>query len=121
MTAADPEQINGRSGLMPFDSYETRSDESLLQLGRQRHVGGEDPRRLRIVEASAAVLFIAVAVALAVFGSSARSLSAAALVVSVVAYLAAQHVRYPSGARGPLLRSSCSCRCCSCFPRRWCP
>ena len=97
MTAADPEQINGRSGLMPFDSYETRSDESLLQLGRQRHVDGEDPRRLRIVEASAAAVFIAVAVALAVFGSSARSLSVAALAVSVVAYLAAQHVRYPVG------------------------
>ena len=97
MTAADPEQINGRSGLMPFDSYETRSDESLLQLGRQRHVDGEDPRRLRIVEASAAAVFIAAAVALAVFGSSARSLSVAALVVSVVAYLAAQHVRYPVG------------------------
>ena len=88
LTAADPEQLNGRSGLMPFDSYETRSDESLLQLGRQRHVDGDDPRRLRIVEASAAAVFIAVAVALAVFGSSARSLSVAALVVSVVAYLA---------------------------------
>jgi HD-GYP domain-containing protein (c-di-GMP phosphodiesterase class II) len=68
-----------------------------LQLGRQRHVDGEDPRRLRVVEASAAAVFIAVAVALAVFGSSARSLSVAALVVSVVAYLAAQHVRYPVG------------------------
>ena len=97
MMAADPEQSNGRAGLMLFDSYETRSDESLLQLGRQRHVDGEDPRRLRIVEASAAAVFIAAAVALAVFGSSARSLSVAALVVSVVAYLAAQHVRYPVG------------------------
>src|SRR5918993_1768199 len=97
MMAADPGQINGRSGLMLFDSYETRADESLLQLGRQRHADGEDSRRLRIAEASAAAVFIAVAVALAVFGSSARSLSAAALVVSVVAYLAAQHVRYPVG------------------------
>ena len=97
MMAADPGQINGRSGLMLFDSYETRADESLLQLGRQRHLDGEDPRRLRITEASAAAVFIAVAVALAVFGSSARSLSVAALVVSVVAYLAAEHVRYPVG------------------------
>ena len=82
---------------MLFDAYETRADESLLQLGRQRYLDSGDPRRLLITEASAAAAFIAVAVALVVFGPSARSLSVSAVVVSVVAYLAAEHVRYPVG------------------------
>src|SRR3954453_2338072 len=83
--------------LMRFDSYETRADESLLQLGRQRYLDSGDSRRLLITEASAAIAFIAAAVALAVFGSSARSFSVTALVVTVVAYLAAERVRYPVG------------------------
>jgi HD-GYP domain-containing protein (c-di-GMP phosphodiesterase class II) len=82
---------------MLFDSYETRADEGLLQLGRQRYVDRDQPRRLLITEASAAALFIAVAVALMVFGSSARSLSVAALAVTVVAYIVAGQVRYPVG------------------------
>jgi HD-GYP domain-containing protein (c-di-GMP phosphodiesterase class II) len=82
---------------MLFDSYETRADESLLQLGQQRHLASDDPRRLRITETSAAAVFIALGVALAVFGASDRSLSISALVVSVVAYLVAEHVRYPVG------------------------
>src|ERR671910_3334006 len=100
MMAADPGQINGRSGLMLFDSYETRADESLLQLGRQRHLDGEDPRRLRITEASAAAVFIAVAVALAVFGSSARSLSVAALSLSVVGVFSGGNLRVSPRYRG---------------------
>src|SRR3954453_5344379 len=83
--------------LMRYDSYETRADESLLQLGRQRHLDSGDSRRLLITEASAATAFIAAAAALVVFGSSARSLSVTALVVTVVAYLAAEQVRYPVG------------------------
>jgi HD-GYP domain-containing protein (c-di-GMP phosphodiesterase class II) len=82
---------------MLFDSYETRADESLLELGRQRYVETGDPRRLLITEAVAATAFIAAAVALAVFGSSVRTASISALVVSVVAYIAAGQVRYPVG------------------------
>jgi HD-GYP domain-containing protein (c-di-GMP phosphodiesterase class II) len=82
---------------MLFDSYETRADESLLQQGRQRYLDTDDPRRLLFTEASAAAAFVAVAVALAVFGSSAHSLSGAALAVTVVAYIAAGQVRYPVG------------------------
>ena len=82
---------------MLFDSYETRADESLLQLGRQRYPDDGDPRRLLTTEAVAAAAFVAAAVALAVFGSSPRSLSVPALAVSVVAYVAAGQVRYPVG------------------------
>ena len=82
---------------MRFDSYETLATENLLQLGRQRYLDSGDPRRLLITEASAAAAFIAAAAALAVFGSSARSVSVSALVVTVVTYLAAEQVRYPVG------------------------
>ena len=82
---------------MLFDSYETRADESLLQQGRQRYLDSGDPRRLLIAEAAAAAAFLAAVAALVVFGSSTRSFSIPALAVSVVAYLAAQHVRYPVG------------------------
>jgi len=82
---------------MRFDSYETRADESLLQLGRRRYLDSGDSRRLLITEASAAIAFIAAGVGLAVFGSSDRSVSVSALVVTVVAYLAAERVRYPVG------------------------
>ena len=82
---------------MRFDSYETRATENLLQLGRQRYLDSGDPRRLLITEASAAAAFIAAAAALAVFGSSTRSVSVSALVVTVVTYLAAEQVRYPVG------------------------
>ena len=97
MTAAGKTHSTAVPALMLFDSYETRADESLLQLGRERHLDSGDPRRLLITEASAAAAFIAAAIALVVFGSSARSVSVSALVVSMVAYLAAQQVRYPVG------------------------
>lgn len=82
---------------MLFDSYETRADERLLELGQQRHMDGGDSRRLLVTEASAAAAFTAVAGALVVFGTSVRDLSLSALAVTVVAYLVAQQVRYPVG------------------------
>src|SRR5918911_1311207 len=82
---------------MLFDSYETRADQGLLELGRQRYAEDDQPRRLLITEASAAALFIAVAVSLVAFGSSDRSVSVSALAVTVVAYVAAEQVRYPVG------------------------
>src|SRR5262245_49369906 len=90
-----------RSGIEPsvlkIDTYETAADESLLQLGRERHLGGEYPRRLLITEAVAATAFVVAAGALAVLGSSARSLSLPILAATVIAYLAAAQVRYPVG------------------------
>jgi HD-GYP domain-containing protein (c-di-GMP phosphodiesterase class II) len=85
------------SSLMRLDSYDRPAAEALLQLGRQRHVGGGDGRRLLITEAVAASTFIVAAAALAAFGSSARSFSIPAIVVTVVAYVAAAQVRFPVG------------------------
>src|SRR5689334_9907978 len=82
---------------MQLDSYETPSSESLLQLGRERHVDGGDAPRLLVTEAIAASVFVVSAGALAVFAPSPRSLSLQNLVLTVVAYLAASQVRYPVG------------------------
>ena len=85
------------SALMQFDSYETPGTETQLQLGRQRHVlPGRDPRLL-VTEAVAAAAFLVAAVALAVFGSSARSFSIWPLAATVFAYLAAGRVRFQVG------------------------
>ena len=82
---------------MQFDSYETPDTETLLQLGRERHVpSGRDPRLL-VTEAAAAAAFLAGAVALAVFGSSVRSFSMVPLAVAVPMYLAAGRVRFQVG------------------------
>lgn len=85
------------SSLMRIDSYDTPTAEGLLKLGRQRHLDGGDARRLLFTEAAAASAFIVPAVALAVWGDSARSFSIPALAVTVVAYLAAARVRFPVG------------------------
>ncbi|MGA2924892.1 MAG: HD-GYP domain-containing protein, partial [Solirubrobacteraceae bacterium] len=69
--------------------------ETLLNWGRRRHRAWG--RRLVSTEAIGAGLFIAGAVALAALGSAPRSLSASRLVVVVVAYLAAQQVRFTVG------------------------
>jgi HD-GYP domain-containing protein (c-di-GMP phosphodiesterase class II) len=85
------------SAITEIDAYETLATESLLQLGRERHLDGGRDRRLLNTEATAAAAFAVAAVALAVLGSSVRSLSLWTLVVTVVAYLAAAQVRYPVG------------------------
>jgi HD-GYP domain-containing protein (c-di-GMP phosphodiesterase class II) len=85
------------SSLMQFDSYDTPGTETLLQLGRQRHLDGKHDRRLLVTEAVAAAAFVLAAGALAAFGHSARSLSITAVAATVVAYLAAAQVRYPVG------------------------
>ena len=82
---------------MQLDTYGTPGTETLLQLGRERHVRrGKDPRLL-VTEATAAAAFLLTAVALAVFGSSARSFSILPLAVTVPAYLAAGRVRFQVG------------------------
>lgn len=83
--------------MMHLDSYETPASEHLLQVGRDRHVYAADAQRLLRTEAGAAAAFVLGAGALAVLGSSPRSLSLSALAVTVVAYLAAAQVRYPVG------------------------
>src|SRR5437764_4231103 len=100
--AADPPgqaqmRSNAGSALMQFDSYATPGTETLLQLGRQRHVLRSTDPRLLVTEASAAAAFLLTAVALAVFGSSARSFSILPLAVTVSAYLVAGRVRFQVG------------------------
>src|SRR5690242_670799 len=85
------------SSIRQFDSYTTPGAEALLQLGLRRHVDGPDERRLLVTEAIAAALFVAAAGALAGFGSSPRTFSVLAVVVTIIAYLAAAQVRYPVG------------------------
>jgi len=88
---------SGRDSMMQIDSYETPAAESLLQLGRERHLGGGDSRRLLLTEAFAAAAFVVAAGGLAVLGSAARSFSLSTMAVTVIAYLAAAQVRYPVG------------------------
>ncbi|MGN6167999.1 MAG: HD-GYP domain-containing protein [Solirubrobacteraceae bacterium] len=80
-----------------MDSYATPGAEALLQLGLRRHLDGPDERGLLVTESVAAAAFVLGAGALAWFGSSPRSFSVLAVVVTVVAYLAAAQVRYPVG------------------------
>jgi HD-GYP domain-containing protein (c-di-GMP phosphodiesterase class II) len=82
---------------MQFDSYETPGTETLLEVGRQRHVLDGADRRLLVTEASAAAVFLLAAVALAVFGSSTRSFSIWPLAAMVISYLAADRVRFQVG------------------------
>ena len=83
--------------MLQIDTYDTPAAEGLLQLGRERHLGGGATRRLLITEAAAAAAFVVVAGGLAVLGSAARSLSLSTLVLMVIAYLVAAQVRYPVG------------------------
>jgi len=83
--------------MLQIDTYETPAAEGLLQLGRERHLGGGATRRLLITEAAAAAAFVVVAGGLALLGSAARSLSLSTLVLTVIAYLVAAQVRYPVG------------------------
>lgn len=80
-----------------IDSYESASAESLLRLGRERHSETGRARRLLTTEAVTAAIFVIGAIALAVFGHSARSLSLWALAVTVVSYIIAGRVQYPVG------------------------
>jgi HD-GYP domain-containing protein (c-di-GMP phosphodiesterase class II) len=82
---------------MQFDSYETPKTETLLQLGRQRHVFHGGDARLLVTEASAAGAFLLIALALALFGSSARSFSIWPLAATVLTYLAADRVTFQVG------------------------
>jgi HD-GYP domain-containing protein (c-di-GMP phosphodiesterase class II) len=93
---ADIRSVAG-SALRQFDSYETPASEALLQLGRRRHEDDGGARRLLYTEAGAAPAFLLGAVALAVFGSPARSFSIWPLAALVLAYLAAGRVRFQVG------------------------
>src|SRR5437868_13393324 len=98
MTPEDPHRRSkAGSALTQFDSYDTPSAETLLQLGRQRHVLRDKDPRLLITEASAAAAFLLAAVALAVFGASVRSFSLWPLAATVFAYLVAGRVRFQVG------------------------
>ncbi len=77
-----------------FDSYESPAAEALLLSRRLR--SGDGGRRLLITEAVAAALYLTCAALLAVLAPSPRPFSVASVTV-VVAYLAAQRVRFPVG------------------------
>lgn len=85
------------SALTQFDSYETPATEILLQIEQERHDLHRGDPRLFVTEASAAAVFLVAAAALAVFGSSPRSLSIWPLAATVFAYLVAQRVRFQVG------------------------
>ncbi len=85
------------SSLMQIDSYEVPATESLLLLGRERHLDHGDDRRLLLTEAAAAAAFVVAAGTLALLGSSARSFSLTAIAVTVIPYVLAAQVRYPVG------------------------
>jgi len=82
---------------MGIDSYETPESESLLIACRHRHVSHKCDRRLLITESAGAVGFLAVAVPLATLANWTRPLSPAALLATVVLYLAAARVVFPVG------------------------
>ncbi len=85
------------SSLMQIDSYDVPATESLLLLGRERHLDDGDNRRLLVTEAVVAAVFVVAAAALALLASSARSFSLTAVVVTVIPYVVAAQVRYPVG------------------------
>ena len=85
------------SALTQFDSYGTPGSETLLTLGRQRHVLQPTEARLFVTEACAAATFLLGAVALAVLGTSVRSFSIWPLAATVFAYLVADKVRFQVG------------------------
>lgn len=85
------------SSLMQIDSYDVPATESLLLLGRERHLDDGNDRRLLITEAVSAAAFVVAAAALALLASSARSFSLTAVAVTAVPYVVAAQVRYPVG------------------------
>lgn len=91
----EPGVIAGKA--LRLDSYDTAPAERLLVLGRIRHLGEDNPRRLLTTEATAAALFLLAAGLLAGLGPQTRSLSISAVALTVVAYLIAERVRYPVG------------------------
>jgi HD-GYP domain-containing protein (c-di-GMP phosphodiesterase class II) len=82
---------------MQIDTYETADAEALRELGQARYSASARARRILITEAVGAVVFLLVALALALLATSVRSLSAGALAVSVITYLVAARVTFPVG------------------------
>jgi HD-GYP domain-containing protein (c-di-GMP phosphodiesterase class II) len=82
---------------MEIDSYETPESGGLLIARRERHAEDKRDRRLLITESVGAIAFLAVAISLATLATWTRSLSPAALAVTVVAYLVAARVNFPVG------------------------
>jgi hypothetical protein len=82
---------------MLIDGYDTASAERLLLVGRTRHSGEGQARRLLITEAAAAATFVGAAGLLAALSSSRGPVSLVALVLTVGVYLVCESVRYPVG------------------------
>jgi HD-GYP domain-containing protein (c-di-GMP phosphodiesterase class II) len=82
---------------MTFDTYEAPGSEQLLRSGQERRNDDGYSRQVLLTEVGGALLFVAVAVPLAVFSSSTRSLSPVVLAISAGAYLCAARVTFPVG------------------------
>ncbi len=82
---------------MYIDCYTTPDAERLLISARERYFERGQAARALITEAVGAAAFLAGAGALAALGPWTRSLSPAALAVSVLAYLVAARIRFPVG------------------------
>ncbi|MGA2010504.1 MAG: HD-GYP domain-containing protein [Solirubrobacteraceae bacterium] len=82
---------------MLLDSYETPGGESLLRSAQQRHAEAALNRRVLATEATAAVVFLIAAGALAGLSRWDRSLNVVVLGLCAVAYVIAARVRFPVG------------------------
>ena len=96
-TAAEPIAAPSPAGQLLIDTYETPGAESLLRLGRERHLVATPARRLLATEAGAALMFVVAAGLLAGLSPAPRALSVSALALTLVAYLIAARVQYPVG------------------------
>jgi HD-GYP domain-containing protein (c-di-GMP phosphodiesterase class II) len=82
---------------MDFDSYRSPEAETLLRSERERFSQRSGPSRLLVTEAAGAVLFVALAVLLALDAPWPYPISVPRLVITVVPYLVASRVRFPVG------------------------
>ena len=82
---------------MDIDSYDKPDAERLLRSAEERYSEGQHPRRLVLTEAIGAATILGADVLVATLAHSTRSASIAVFAVFVLAYLAAQHVKFPVG------------------------
>jgi putative nucleotidyltransferase with HDIG domain len=82
---------------MRFDSYATPRAEGLLKKAKLRFVGGRAASRILLTETAAAVLFLAIALPLAVLVHSPRRVAPVEVAITIAAYLVAARVTFPVG------------------------
>lgn len=90
-------RLTPRLILMDIDSYESAESEALLRAAKMRRNRRVPIGHELITHGLAAIGFVVVATALAVFAHSTRSLSVATLVLTIALYVGAASVRFPVG------------------------